>query len=120
MACTCCASTCRSGSETVISTPSTKPRIRIRRRFRVRVTRAPTCPPIGVMATSAPTEKNIMPPTSITAPRRKLSITPLGIGATVMLSISTSVTMGSTAASASRSLSRSFSLSFMQIQLSSF
>ena len=56
---------------------------------------------MGVMATSAPTEKNIIPTTSITAPSRKLSITPLGIGAMVRLSIITSTTMGMTAVNAS-------------------
>ena len=110
IACTCWASTCRSGSDTVISTPSRKPSARISGRFRVFVTREPTSSPMGVMATSAPTEKSIMPATSSTAPARKPSITPLGTGATVRLRISTSATMGRTAASASRNFSSSFSI----------
>ena len=117
IACTCRASTCKSGSEMVISTPSTKPRVRISGRFLVFVIRAPTCSPMGVMATSAPTEKNIMPTTSKTAPVKKLSSIPLGIGATVRLSASKSTTMGSTAEMASRIFSRSFCFSIKRFPL---
>ena len=97
----------------MIITPSIKPSERISGSFLLRVTRAPICSPMGCMATSAPTEKNIMPTTTITAPIRKLSSTPLGMRATVRLRMSTTVTMGRTAASASRSFSSSFFLRIM-------
>ena len=55
------ASTCRSGSDTVIMNPSKKPSGKISQSFRVLVIRAPTYLPMGSMACSDPIVKNTMP-----------------------------------------------------------
>ena len=97
MDCTWLASTCRSGSETVISTPRTKPESRMSHSFRVLVSLPPTCCPMGSMASSAPRVKNIIPMISSTPPNRNDSRMLLGMGATETLSSSTMAMMGTTA-----------------------
>ncbi len=83
--------------------------------LRVLVMHAPTRSPIGDMASSAPREKNIMPTTSSTAPKRNAISTLVGSGAMVKLRISTMARMGSTAASDSCN----FSLSLLRYKAKS-
>ena len=64
------ASTVRSGSEIVIIMPSIKLANTIIHTLLDLVMHVPTLFPIGVMAVSAPTVKNAIPTTSITAPVR--------------------------------------------------
>ena len=66
------ASTCRSGSATVMAKPSAKLTPRMSGRFFVRVSAVPILVPMGVMDCSAPSENRPMPTTSITPPMRKL------------------------------------------------
>ena len=110
---TCSARTCRSGSDTVMIKPRTKPRITITHSFLERVMLLPTRSPMGVMAISAPRVKNIIPITSITAPIIYSSIMPGEMGTMVKHSASTIMMIGSTALTASFSFS--FSLSFNSI-----
>ena len=91
------ASTWRSGSATVTMAPRKKqtaatptslifppPNIR------------PIWSPMGIMAMSAPREKNPMPTISMPAPSRNSSSVPMGMGASVKLSTSMMTVMGST------------------------
>ena len=102
---TCFASTCRSGSATVTSMPSRKPKSKISQTRLLLVMAAPTRSPMGVMESSAPKVKHMMPRISSTPPRRKHSKTLGEMGATEKQSTRTNPTMGTTACIASRSFS---------------
>ena len=95
------ASTCRSGSEMVMMTPSMKLRSTMNQTFFVWVILAPTFSPMGVMDISAPNVKNIMPTMTSSAPIRKLSRMLGDSGASVKLSARTMTMTGTTAARAS-------------------
>ena len=90
------ASTCRSGSEMVMMTPSKKLTNTIIQTFRDFVIQLPTFVPIGVIAVSAPRVKKAIPAISRTAPIKKETSMLLGIGATVKQSSSTMMVIGST------------------------
>ena len=90
------ASTVRSGSETVIMTPSIKLANTIIQIFFDLVMQVPTLFPIGVMAVSAPTVKKAIPTMRRAAPiRNDISIL-LGMGAIVKHSKRTIQVIGST------------------------
>ena len=114
------ASTCRSGSEMVMWTPSRKPMPRITGSLRLLVSTAPTRSPMGVLLISAPRVKNMMPTTIMAAPSRKHSRMLGDTGATVKHSTSTMATMGSTACSASSSFSRSLGRDAFRIASTAF
>ena len=61
------------------------------------VMHVPTRSPMGDIASSAPREKNVMPTTSMTAPKRNAVSTLVGSGVMVKLSSSTMHKMGATA-----------------------
>ncbi len=105
---TCPASTCRSGSDTVMIKPKRKERETITLTFLLLVMQVPTFSPMGDMASSAPSVKNIMPRISRTAPIRKHKRMLGEIGATEKHKKSTITMIGSTATNASRSFSMSF------------
>lgn len=105
---TCCASTCRSGSDIVIIKPSKKDSATTTHSFLDCVIAVPTRSPIGDIASSAPSVKNTIPTISNIPPIRKHSKILGEIGAIVKDSSSTSPMMGSTACSASFSFSFSF------------
>ena len=105
---TCCASTCRSGSDIVIIKPSKKDSATTTHSFLDCVIAVPTRSPIGDIASSAPSVKNTIPAISNIPPIRKHSKILGEIGAIVKDSSSTSPMMGSTACSASFSFSFSF------------
>ena len=106
---TCPARTCRSGSDTVMIKPSRKERETISVSFLLFVMQVPTFSPMGVMESSAPSVKNIMPRTSRTAPIRKHKRILGEIGATEKQRMRTITMIGSTATSASRNFSISLS-----------
>ena len=92
----CSASTCRSGSATVTTTPSTK---HISRGTPTRLALlicTPMPSPIGIMDMSTPRVNSPIPKTSSSAPNRNSTMVPGVSGATVMLMISTMAVMGST------------------------
>ena len=99
---TVAASTWRSGSATVIAKPSRKLTPRMSGRFFVLVSAVPIFEPMGIIATSAPSENRPMPTTIITAPMRKHSSRSACIGITNRHSTSTIATIGSTEIAASR------------------
>lgn len=106
---TCSASTLKSGSATVISTPIAKPTPSKSGSFFDFVKPAPTCSPIGVIARSAPTLKSAMPKMSIIADTTKVTISlvvksVMGVTA----KISTITATGSTEKSDSFSFERVF------------
>ena len=105
---TCCASTCRSGSDIVIIKPSKKDSATTTHSFLDCVIAVPTRSPIGDIASSAPSVKNTIPAISNIPPIRKHSKILGEIGAIVKDSSSTSPMMGNTACSASFSFSFSF------------
>ena len=100
------ASTCRSGSATVMAKPSAKLTPRMSGRFFVRVSAVPILVPMGVMDCSAPSENRPMPTTSITPPMRKLRSRSGFIGAAVRHSRTTIRTIGSTQCADSATFSR--------------
>ena len=102
---TCSASTWRSGSEMVTTTPIKKLTATTTQSFRDRVIWTPTRSPMGVMAISAPRVKRPMPAISRTAPIKKASSVSVGTGEMVKHSASTMAVMGSTEARASRTFS---------------
>ena len=104
---TCSASTDRSGSATVMSTPITKHTETSNCRRRDFARPEPTCSPIGVMARSAPRLKSPIPPIRNTAQMPK-TISCLGENWTsgVKDTASTISVTGKTEAKASRNLSQ--------------
>ena len=96
------ASTCRSGSATVMAKPSKKLTPRMSGRLRVFVSAVPILLPMGVIDCSAPSEKSPMPTVSSTASSRKHSSSAGDIGATNRHKSSTITTIGSTDSAASR------------------
>ena len=94
----------------VIRKPSRKPSDSITQSFFDRVMQVPTRSPMGVMASSAPREKNVMPTISRTPPIRNAMRILGGIGAMVKLSSSTMPIIGSTAFRDSSSFSCSLVL----------
>ena len=103
---TCSASTDKSGSATVMSTPITKHTDTSSSRRRDLARPEPTCSPIGVMARSAPRLNSPMPPIRKTAQIAK-TISCLGVSETsgVNDTASTISVTGKTEANASFSLS---------------
>ena len=93
------ASTCRSGSATVMITPITKQAATMSHSLFERVSCVPTCSPMGIMAMSAPSVKKPMP---------RMSSVESSMGTTVMPSASTIRVIGMTALSDSWILSFSF------------
>ena len=89
----------------VMMNPSTNPSTIITHSFLDLVILLPTFSPMGVIAISAPRVKNIMPITSITAPRIYSSIMLGEIGAMEKHSKSTITIIGKTALTASFSFS---------------
>ena len=100
------ASTCRSGSATVMAMPRRKLTERISFRLRDRVSCAPMWEPICVMDSSEPTVKSPMPRIRKRAPITKASIRSVSIGTQIRQSTATMVMMGSTEAQASFIFSR--------------
>ena len=80
---TCRASTWRSGSATVMSTPITSAVIINNFRFLERVSCAPIRSPMGIMDRSAPRENRHIPTISKTSPTKKEPNVPPGMGAMV-------------------------------------
>ena len=105
---TCCARTCRSGSEMVMIKPNKKDRAITADSFLVRVMQLPTRSPIGVMDISAPNVKNIIPVIRRTAPSKKHSRILGEMGAMLKDSSSTIPMIGPTAIRASLNFSLSF------------
>ena len=70
---TCSASTWRSGSDSVISIPTTKPIREMTYSLRLHVIAPPTCSQIGVIAISVPSVKSPMPKIKSTAPKMNAS-----------------------------------------------
>ena len=101
MAGTWLASTCKSGSATVMMKPSKKASTTTTHSFLLPVMAEPTRSPMGVMESSAPRVKNIIPTRMSTVPTKKQSRMPEGMGAMEKQSSSTTPTMGSTACIAS-------------------
>ena len=102
------ASTCRSGSATVMITPITKQAATMSHSLFERVSCVPTCSPMGIMAMSAPSVKKPMPRMSSAAPARNSISVESSMGTTVMPSASTIRVIGMTALSDSWILSFSF------------
>ena len=102
MAGTFAASTCKSGSATVMITPSRKLRIRIRASLRERVMLAPMCVPICVMDRSEPTVNRPMPMMIMTEPIKNESISALLTGIRNRHSAATISVIGRTDATDSR------------------
>ena len=115
---TCVASTCKSGSEMVITTPNRKDNTTISRIFLLWVILAPTFSPMGVMDISAPRVKNIIPAMTITAPTRKHSRILEVMGAMVKLNTITIPTTGRTAFKDSANFCRIFGFNNFNIGLS--
>ena len=105
---TCPASTCKSGSEMVIMKPRRKQRNSTSPRCMLPAIFLPTFSPMGVMDSSAPRLKNIMPRISRIPPKRNSRRIPEGRGAMVKLKRSTIPIMGRTAFNASLSFSSRF------------
>ncbi len=104
---TCSASTDRSGSATVISTPIKKQTIRSTAILRDLVRPPPICSPMGVIARSAPRLKSPMPSMRKTAHTQNApSSAPVKLTSGVAARISTTTVTGSTDINASRSFSR--------------
>ena len=107
---TCSAKTCKSGSDMVITSPRIKLSKIITDSFLDWVIQVPTLSPIGVIESSTPRVKNIIPATKSTAPSKN-AISMLGdIGAIVKQSTRTMPIIGITAFSASFNFSCSFVL----------
>ena len=96
MAGTWLASTCKSGSATVMIMPIRKPIPAMIQIFRDRVISLPTAWPRGIMDISDPRVNSPMPTMSITPPSRNATMALLGTGAMVKHSASTIKMMGST------------------------
>ena len=94
MACTLEASTCRSGSARVMAVPRPKLVSKITQSLREPVIAAPMCPPMRDMESSAPSENMPMPKIIWTAPSKKASISPAGMGINRKLTAATMAVMG--------------------------
>ena len=94
MACTLVASTCRSGSARVMAVPRAKLVSKITQSLREAVMALPMCPPMRDMDSSAPTENMPMPRIICTAPSRKASIRPEGMGTNRKHTAATMAVMG--------------------------
>ena len=90
------ARTCKSGSATVIATPSIKLTTKIKTRFFDFVKEEPIFVPIGVIEISAPKSNKPIPTIIITAPIKKDSKSPDGNGAILKHNKVTITTMGRT------------------------
>ena len=104
---TLAASTCRSGSATVMAMPSSRLTARISFRFLLLVSLAPMWVPICVMDTSEPMVNRPMPTISSTAPIRKDSIRSVVMGIKDRHITATISVMGRTEAAASLNFSSS-------------
>ena len=104
---TCSASTCRSGSDSVINMPTTKPISAMNQSLRERVMALPTCWPMGVIARSVPSVNRPMPSISSAAPITNPMSASLETGTTAKHNKNTSPVIGRTDVSASRHFSRS-------------
>ena len=107
---TCWASTCKSGSEIVMTKPMTKLTKITIHTFLDLVIIVPVRSPIGVMDNSTPTLKNSIPIISNVAPTKKVINILGGIGAIVKQSSSTIAKIGSTAFIVSENFSINFPL----------
>ena len=96
MAGTWLASTCRSGSATVMIMPMRKPTTVMIHTFFRRVISEPTACPSGIMDISDPSVNSPMPAISITPPSRNATMALLGTGAMVKHSTSTISITGNT------------------------
>ena len=105
---TCLASTCRSGSATVMATPISRQTAISPPTFLDLASWPPMASPMGIMAISAPREKKPIPTISITAPMRNIIMVPTGSGASVKLNSNTMAVIGNTEDKASRIFSASF------------
>ena len=99
------ASTWRSGSETVMATPSRKLSSSTSHSLRVFIMREPTRLPMGVMAISAPSVNSPIPATSSSAPMKKSSIRSTDMGISTKQTTLTMSTRGKTEPKDSCSLS---------------
>ena len=103
---TCSASTCKSGSDMVIITPTKKEISSTTHSFLLRVMAAPTSSPMGVMASSVPKVNSPVPIISMAAPTKKPSMVLSGAGTSTKHSANTMTAMGKTDESASFHFSR--------------
>ena len=110
MASTCWARTVRSGSATVMMTPSTKAAARGTAIWRERLMYTPMPLPIGVMDRSTPRVNTPRPTIRSTAPKRNSTSVPGVRGTAVMLRSSTMAVMGRTEDRDSRIFSNSWGL----------
>ena len=94
---TCCARTCKSGSDIVMKKPIMKLTKITINKFLDLVMMVPVLSPIGVMDTSTPTLKNSIPIINNMAPIKKVINTLGGIGAIVKHSNKTIASIGMTA-----------------------
>ena len=101
------ASTCRSGSATVMAKPRRNDTPRISGRFFVLVSAVPIRLPMSVIDCSAPREKSPMPAVRSSAPMRNVSSRSVRIGTMQRHSITTMQRIGSTDAADSRIFSPS-------------
>ena len=108
---TCCAKTCKSGSEIVITNPIIKLTNMTIKTFLDFVIIVPVRSPIGVMDNSTPTLNNSIPIISKPAPTKKVIKMLGGIGAMVKQRSSTIPKIGSTAFIVSANFSINFPLS---------
>lgn len=107
---TCCANTCKSGSDIVITNPIIKViKITIKIFFDL-VIMEPVRSPIGVMDNSTPTLKNSIPTIKRTAPIRKVIRILGGTGVMVKHSNNTITSIGNTAFKVSTSFSLNLEL----------
>ena len=93
---TCPASTCRSGSATVMMTPIKKLMATMTHTFLDRVISLPTASPSGIMDISEPRVNNPIPTISSRLPSKNAIMALLEIGVIVKHSTSTMAVMGST------------------------
>ena len=92
----CSASTVRSGSAMVMSTPSTKQHARDRGSRRLLFICTPMPAPSGSMDMPEPRVNRLMPPTSKRQPNKNSTMSPASMGQTVTDNASTMPAMGST------------------------
>ena len=105
---TCCASTCKSGSEMVMMKPIIKLITIITGSFLERVIIVPTLSPMGVMDISTPTLKSSIPTVKRTAPIKNVIKILGGIGAIEKHKSKTIASMGKTAFKVSNNFSLNF------------
>ena len=107
---TCCASTCRSGSEIVIITPTRRLTRIIIHSFLERETDEPMCSPMGVIARSVPSVNRPIPSMSIIVPITKDISMLFGTGIIVKHKMKSMTATGRTDLKASLSFSKSIVL----------